>query len=82
MELKKFSFSLGGKAMCSPLKHKLIDHPEPAWMVARKIGKNDSWMSKVTRGLIEPKPHEKDQLAEELGTQVEEIFPSGRGAIV
>lgn len=62
--------------MCSPLKHCLIDHPEPAYRVAQRIGKSDVWLSKVTRGLVEPSDFEKQQLSKILDQPIEKLFPT------
>jgi len=62
--------------MSSPLKHALIDHPEAAWRVAQKMGINDVRLSKITRGLTEPREHEKTQLAKILGRSVGDLFPA------
>jgi len=63
--------------MSSPLKHCLVDHPEPAYRVAQRMAKSDVWLSKVTRGLIEPSEFEKQQLSNILGRSVGELFPVG-----
>jgi hypothetical protein len=65
--------------MCSPLKHALVDHPEPAWKVAQKMEINDVRLSKITRGLTEPREHEKNQLAKILGRRVGDLFPAYLG---
>lgn len=61
--------------MSTPLKHALIDYPEPAWKVAQKMGINDVRLSKITRGLIEPRGNEKTQLSKILGRSICELFP-------
>jgi len=62
--------------MCSPLKHCLIDHHEPAYRVAQLMGRSDVWLSKVTRGLKEPSEYEKEQLSKILGQSVDKLFPA------
>ena len=66
--------------MRNKLKHVLVDHPQPAWRVAKSMNKSDTWMSKVTRGMINPNAKDKRRLAKILGRSVEELFSSrGRG---
>ena len=62
--------------MRNKLKHVLVDHPEPAWMVAKSMNKSDAWMSKVTRGMINPSAKDKKRLAKILGLTVDELFAS------
>lgn len=64
--------------MSTPLKHALVDHPEPAWRVAHKMGINDVRLSKITRGLTKPKEHEKNQLAKILGRSIGDLFPANK----
>jgi len=59
----------------SPLKHALVDHDSPAYLVAYKMGRNDTWLSRVARGIAEPTELEKKQLSEILGRSVGELFP-------
>ena len=61
--------------MCSPVKHALVDHPGPAYTVAKKMNKSDVWVSKVARGLIDPSDFDKEQLSKILGKPVDELFP-------
>jgi hypothetical protein len=61
--------------MCTALKHALVDHHEPAYLVAYKIGRNDTWLSRVARGIVEPSEFEKSQISRILGKTVEELFP-------
>jgi len=61
--------------MSTPLKHALVDHRDPAYLVAYKMGKNDTWLSRVARGIIEPADFEKTQLSKILGKTAEELFP-------
>ena len=56
------------------LKHALIDHSEPAYKVAHKMGRPDSWISKVTRGMITPSSVDQKCLAGILGKRVDELF--------
>ena len=56
------------------LKHALVDHTEPAWKVAMKIGICDVRLSKIVRGLIEPRPEERIKLAAILGKKESELF--------
>ena len=56
------------------LKHALVDHIEPAYKVAMKMGICDVRLSKIVRGLIEPREIEKRQLAVILGRSQEELF--------
>ncbi len=60
--------------MRNKLKHVLVDHPEPAWRVAKSMNKSDAWMSKVTRGMINPSSKDKKRLANILGRPVSELF--------
>jgi transcriptional regulator with XRE-family HTH domain len=62
--------------MRNKLKHVLVDHPEPAWMVAKSMNKSDAWISKVTRGMINPNAKDKKRLAKILGRPVNELFTS------
>jgi len=57
------------------LKHALVDHTEPAWKVAMKIGISDVRFSKIVRGLIEARKIEKEALAAILGKKETELFP-------
>ena len=61
--------------MSTPLKHALIDYPDPAWKVARKMGIHDVRLSKIVRGQIAPSDFEKEQLAEILGRNLGDLFP-------
>ena len=61
--------------MRNKLKHVLVDHPQPAWRVAKSMNKSDAWMSKVTRGMINPNTKDKRRLAKILGQPVSELFP-------
>ena len=62
--------------MCTPLKHALVDYHEPAYLVAYKMGRNDTWLSRVARGIVEPTEFEKIQLSKILGETEEELFPA------
>ena len=62
--------------MTSPLKHALIDHTEPAWKVAQQMDITDVRLSKITRGLIEPREQEKTYLSTILQKSVEKLFPA------
>tara|TARA_B100001964_G_scaffold220913_1_gene264506 strand:+ start:1684 stop:1890 length:207 start_codon:yes stop_codon:yes gene_type:complete len=58
------------------LKHALVDYPEPAWKVAMQIGICDVRLSKIVRGLIEPRPEERIKLAAILGKEESVLFIS------
>jgi len=60
--------------MKNRLKHALVDHPQPAWRVAKSMNRSDAWMSKVTRGMIKPSMRDKRRLARILGRPVSELF--------
>ena len=61
--------------MSTPLKHALVDHGDPAYLVAYKMGRNDTWLSRVARGVVEPSESDKQKLSEILGRSVGELFP-------
>ena len=58
------------------LKHALVDHYEPAYRVAMEMGICDVRLSKIVRGLIEPRKSEKQQLAAILDKPEHELFPN------
>ena len=60
--------------MNSKLKHALVDHPEPAYKVAKQIGVHHSTISKFISGLQEPTEEQKKKLAKVLGKSVKELF--------
>ena len=60
--------------MNTKLKHILVDHNEPAWKVAHKMNRPDSWISKVTSGMIVPNSQDQVDLAKILGVKVDAIF--------
>jgi len=62
--------------MCTPLKHALVDHSEPAWKVACRAGISEIRLSKIARGQIQPADHEKERLAETLQRSITTIFPN------
>ena len=62
--------------MSTPLKHALIDHHDPAYLVAYKMTRSDTWLSRVARGIVDPTEFEKQQLSKILGKTVEELFPA------
>lgn len=61
--------------MSTPLKHALVDHPEPAWKVAARIGISEVRMSRLVRGSSVPRDEEKAALADVLGKNPQELFP-------
>jgi len=61
--------------MTSAFKHHLIDHPEPAWKVAKQADISDSKLSKIVNGYILPTEEEMKRLAHVLGREPEELFP-------
>lgn len=61
--------------MPTPLKHALVDHPEPAWRVARQIGISEVRISKLSQGRAAPRDWEKSGLSDVLGKTVCELFP-------
>jgi hypothetical protein len=61
--------------MSTPLKHALVDHHAPAYMVAYKMDRSDTWLSRVAMGIGDPTDSEKEILAQILGKHVTEIFP-------
>jgi|TARA_B110000495_G_C22928966_1_gene542977 hypothetical protein len=60
--------------MKSVLKHVLVDHYDPACVVAFQMGRNDAWLSRVARGIVEPTDTEKRKLSTILGHTVRELF--------
>jgi hypothetical protein len=60
--------------MKSVLKHALVDHYDPACVVAFQVGRNDAWLSRVARGIVEPSDTEKRKLSTILGHTVTELF--------
>ena len=60
--------------MSTPLKHALVDHPEPAYIVAQQLGISEPYFSKLVRGLREPSEHEKNRLPQILDRSVAELF--------
>jgi hypothetical protein len=60
--------------MRSVLKHTLVDHYEPACVVAFQMGRSDAWLSRVARGIVEPSDTEKRKLSTILGHTVKELF--------
>jgi len=62
--------------MCTPLKHALIDHPDPAWKVAAEVPTNEVRLSKIARGRAKATEMEMERLSEILGKRVVELFPS------
>jgi hypothetical protein len=60
--------------MSTPLKHALVDHHDPAYLVAYQMGRTDTWLSRVARGIVEPTEFKK-KLSQTLGRSVGELFP-------
>jgi hypothetical protein len=60
--------------MKSVLKHALVDHYDPACVVAFQVGRSDAWLSRVARGIVEPSDTEKRKLSTILGHTVTELF--------
>ena len=60
--------------MKSVLKHALVDHYDPACVVAFQVGRSDAWLSRVARGIVEPSDTEKRKLSTILGRTVTELF--------
>jgi hypothetical protein len=60
--------------MKSVLKHALVDHYDPACVVAFQVGRSDAWLSRVARGIVEPSDTEKRKLSTILGHTVKELF--------
>lgn len=61
--------------MSTPLKHALVDHHEPAWKVAQKLGIPEPRMTKLAQGRVTPRDWEKSGLSDVLGKTVCELFP-------
>ena len=61
--------------MVSSLRHSLLDHSEPAYRVAMKIGISEVRLSKIANGLIKPRESEKKSLASVLGKSEKDLFP-------
>ena len=61
--------------MSTPLKHALIDYPEPAYKIAIQIGISEVRLSKIASGLIVPREGEKLKLSAILGRKEKELFP-------
>jgi len=61
--------------MCTPLKHALVDHPEPAWRVAHQVGISEVRISKLSKGRATARDWEIAGLAEILGRNPQELFP-------
>jgi len=62
--------------MCTPFKHALVDHPEPAWRVARQVGISEVRISKFSQGRATPRDWEIARLSEILGRDPQDLFPS------
>ncbi len=62
--------------MSTPLKHALVDHHEPAWKVAQRLGISEPRMTKLAQGRATPRDWEKTGLSEILGKPPHEIFPN------
>ena len=56
------------------LKHALVDHNEPAYKVAIKMGISEVRLSKIIIGLLEPKTTEREALVTILGKSENELF--------
>ncbi len=61
--------------MSTPLKHVLVDHPEPAWRVARQADISEVRISMLSQGRVTPRDWEMSRLSEILGKPVRELFP-------
>ena len=61
--------------MSTPLKHALVDHPDPAWKVARGVPTTENRLSNLARGRATPSPLEVTRLSEILGRDPQELFP-------
>jgi len=63
--------------MSTPLKHALIDDPNPAWKIAQKAGISDVRLSNMARGRARPTDVEKQRISNALASSVpvEELFP-------
>ncbi len=61
--------------MSTPLKHVLVDHPDPAWRVARQADISEVRISMLSQGRATPRDWEMSRLSEILGKPVRELFP-------
>jgi len=61
--------------MCTPLKHALVDHPDPAWKVGSQAGILDVRISMLSQGRATPRDWEISRLSEILGKPAQELFP-------
>jgi len=68
--------------MSTPLKHFLVDHPEPAWKVAAQAGMSDVRLSKLARGASTPRDWEMAALSDILGKSPKELFPEPKSPVV
>ena len=65
--------------MATKLKLALVDHGEPMYRIALKVGINESRLSRLSTGLFKPKPEEKKALSKILNVPAEKLFPSMEG---
>ena len=67
--------------MSSPLKHALVDHPEPAWKVAEQVGISDVRLSNLARRASRPRDWEMAALSDILGKSPQELFPEPNSTV-
>ena len=61
--------------MATPVKHALVDHPDPAWKVARAAGFSDVYLSRIASGRVNPSSAQKEEISKILKRPVQELFP-------
>ena len=60
--------------MATPLKIALVNHNEPMYRLALKVGICETRLSRLSTGLFKPKETEKKTLSKALAVPVEELF--------
>ena len=61
--------------MSTAFKHALVDHPEPAWKVARQVGISEVRISKLSQGRATLRDWEVSGLSDILDKDPHELFP-------
>jgi len=64
--------------MATRLKLALVNHGEPMYRVALKTGMSESRLSRLSTGIFEPKPEEKEALSKILNILPDVLFPEGK----
>ena len=61
--------------MNTKLKLALFECGRPAYLIAAEVGMSETRLSRVVTGRLRPTPEEARAVAEQLGHEVDDLFP-------